>query len=87
MQEETDKLPARLQYFEGHRSTDDVLRKKVVDSLYQVGYREGCNQASKAGTRVPGVEPGKQGWGTKVPRGESWYQEGSNQDITRIIRL
>ncbi|KAF8357128.1 hypothetical protein PRIPAC_92123, partial [Pristionchus pacificus] len=34
-QEETDKLPARLQYFEGHRSTDDVLRKKVVDSLYQ----------------------------------------------------
>ncbi|GMT20912.1 hypothetical protein PFISCL1PPCAC_12209, partial [Pristionchus fissidentatus] len=34
-QEETDKLPARLQYFEGHRSNDDVLRKKVVDSLYQ----------------------------------------------------
>ncbi|GMR43722.1 hypothetical protein PMAYCL1PPCAC_13917, partial [Pristionchus mayeri] len=34
-QEETDKLPARLQYFEGARSSDVVLRKKVVDALYQ----------------------------------------------------
>lgn len=60
MQEETDKLPARLQYYEGHRSADDVLRKKVVDSLYQVEYQgvEPGYQEVIQGTRVPHSEPG-----------------------------
>ena len=31
-----EKLPTRLQYFDGKRSSDAVLRRKLIDSLYQV---------------------------------------------------
>uniref|UniRef100_A0A915Q4N7 Uncharacterized protein n=1 Tax=Setaria digitata TaxID=48799 RepID=A0A915Q4N7_9BILA len=34
--DEIEKLPIQLQYYEGHRCEDSLITNKIIDSLYQV---------------------------------------------------
>ena len=40
--EETQKLPIRLQYYEGEREPSTQIRQKLVEALYQVGFFPYC---------------------------------------------
>lgn len=34
--DEIEKLPIQLQYYEGHRCQDSLITNKIIESLYQV---------------------------------------------------